>query len=590
GNLYVADKNNNMIREILSGGGTVSTFAGNIGGGSTNGIGTAASFNFPEGIATDGYGNLFVADSNNEIRQIVLSTASVTTLAGSLSFGHADGALTAATFYAPSGIAIVVTGGNANLYVADKNNNEIRKVSTPCSIAPTTSVLNNVYCYGGNNAKGIANISGPAAPPLTYSWAPVGGTGDSILGVPTGTYTVTVTDHNGCPGTASITFTQPSSALAATVNASPSSICAGGTSTISATVSGGTSPYSYMWNNGLTATSINVGSSQLTVSTIAGSINSGYSDGTGSSASFYQPAGITSDGPNLYVADEHNMEIRKINVASGAVTTLAGFSAGDVDGTGTTAKFQYPSGIVYDGSGNLYVADNWNHKIRKVVIATGVVTTLAGTGGIGSADGIGTAASFNYPSDVALDGAGNLYVADYDNNEIRKVVIATGAVTTFAGSTTSGTTDGTGTSARFNQPEGLACDGTNLYVSDYTNNRIRQIVLSTGVVTTLAGSTNGYTDGTGTSAQFYLPEGLATDGHGDLYVGDFSNNRIRKVVISTGGVTTLAGSTQGSANGIDSSATFYNPDGMYVDGGGNIFLADYNNNQIRKIVPYNNYS
>jgi len=266
---------------------------------------------------------------------------------------------------------------------------------------------------------------------------------------------------------------------------------------------------------------------------------------------------------------------------STVVTTLAGTgSIGSANGTGTSASFYYPRGITTDGT-NLYVADQNNHLIRKIVISTGAVTTVAGTGSSGSANGTGTSASFNNPKGITTDGT-NLYVADSGNHLIRKIVISTGAVTTVAGTGSSGSANGTGTSASFNYPHGITTDGTNLYVADRNNDLIRKIVISTGVVTTLAGSSSGYTDATGTSARFYYPRGITTDGT-NLYVEDTNNHRIRKIVIDNGTVTTLAGSSTGFAdNATGTLAKFRNPFGITTDGT-NLYLADSSNDSIRKI-------
>ena len=242
--------------------------------------------------------------------------------------------------------------------------------------------------------------------------------------------------------------------------------------------------------------------------------------------------------------------------SSGVVSTLAGSGAsGYTDGTGTSAQFSYPIGVAVDGAGNVYVADQNNHRIRKIT-TSGVVSTLAGSGTSGNADGTGTSAQFNNPYGVAVDGAGNVYVADYNNHRIRKIT-ASGVVSTLAGST-QGNTDGTGTSAQFNSPRGVAVDGAgNVYVADEYNHRIRKITAS-GVVGTLAGSASGYTDGTGTSAKFKNPYGVAVDGAGNVYVADRSNHRIRKITTS-GVVSTLAGSSQGYTDGTGTSAQFYYP-------------------------------
>jgi sugar lactone lactonase YvrE len=321
------------------------------------------------------------------------------------------------------------------------------------------------------------------------------------------------------------------------------------------------------------------------VTTFAGS-SSGYTDATGTSAKFYYPRGITTDGTNLYVADQNNHKIRKIVITTGVVTILAGStsgtpndSKGNTDDTGTSARFDLPTGITTDGT-NLYVTDTDNHRIRKIVISTGVVTTLAGSSS-GNTDATGTSAQFSNPIGITTDGT-NLYVADKGNHRIRKIVISTGVVTTLAGSSSGSTNHNTGTSASFNTPLGITTDGTNLYVADYGNDRIRKIVISTGVVTTLAGSSSGNTDATGTSASFNNPVGITTDGT-NLYVADKDNHRIRKIVISTGVVTTLAGSSSGSTNhNTGTSARFNAPQGITTDGT-NLYVSDNGNHRIRKI-------
>ncbi len=325
------------------------------------------------------------------------------------------------------------------------------------------------------------------------------------------------------------------------------------------------------------------------VTTLAGNgqDSHGSADGTGEAARFYLPSGITTDGTNLYVADTWNCKIRKIVISTGVVTTLAGRSCSYypqyAEGVGTEASFYYPSGITTDGT-NLYVTDTSNNRIRKIVISTGEVTTLAGTGLPGSVDGEGTTASFNYPSGITTDGA-NLYVADTLNNAIRKIVISTGVVTALAGGY--GFANGTGTAARFARPEGIATDGTNLYVADTLNNAIRKIVVSTGEVTTLAGAPGyvseyySFADGTGTAARFTHPRGITTDGQ-NLYVADTENNTIRLIVISSGVVTTPVGAPP-FMDGTGAAARFFRPYAITTDGT-NLYVADTENDTIRKIV------
>ncbi|AYA38920.1 hypothetical protein D3Y59_11950 [Hymenobacter oligotrophus] len=321
------------------------------------------------------------------------------------------------------------------------------------------------------------------------------------------------------------------------------------------------------------------------VSTLAGG-SIGYADGTGTAARFFVPWGIAYDGSaNLYVADSENNRIRKIVVATGEVTTLAGNgNAGAVNGTGTAAEFYLPRGIAYH-NGNLYVAEYGAHRIRRIAAATGVVTSYAGStnASLGSTDGLGSLARFDSPTALACDASGTLYVADLGNNRIRKITGATtGVVTTLAGSS-QGMTDGTGTAAQFSGPIGVACDASgNVYVADAGNHRIRKIVAATGVVTTLAGSSQGMTDGTGTAAQFSGPIGVGCDPSGNVYVTDAGNNRVRKVVAATGAVTTLAGGTAGSADGLGTAAQFDSPRSVVCDSNGNAYVTD-GNSRIRVV-------
>jgi sugar lactone lactonase YvrE len=324
------------------------------------------------------------------------------------------------------------------------------------------------------------------------------------------------------------------------------------------------------------------------VTTLAGNGTAAFLDNaTGTLAEFHFPDGIATDGANLYVADALNNRIRKIVIATGAVTTVAGDgNASFADNAdGTMAEFNDPVGITTDGT-NLYVADLQNNRIRKVVIATGAVTTVAGDGTPGFADNPdGTMAEFSQPDGITTDGT-NLYVGDFNNNRIRKIVIATGAVTTIAGDGTPGFADNVnGMLAEFSSPAGITTDGTNLYVGDFNGQRIRKIVIATGAVTTIAGDgTPGFADNVnGMLAEFNEPAGITTDGT-NLYVADFNGQRIRKIVIATGAVTTVAGDgTAGFGDNADGTmAEFSQPDGITTDGA-NLYVADALNNRIRKI-------
>ena len=319
------------------------------------------------------------------------------------------------------------------------------------------------------------------------------------------------------------------------------------------------------------------------VSTFAGTAGTtGNADRAAATAQFSFPAGIAVDSSgNLYVADSGNNCIRKIEWVWRAgwwVTTVAGTGTATASGenpdnaVATAATFNQPTSVAVDSSGNLYVADTGNNLIRKIT-SEGEVTLFAGSGKRGDKDATGTEAEFNEPSGVAVDSSGNLYVVDYNNNRIRKIT-PTGVVSTLAGSGEWGYKDATGTAAQFDGPLGIAVDSSGfLYVADWANHCIRKITPE-GKVTTLAGSSQGYKEGTGTEAQFNYPVGVAVDSSGNVYVADTNNNRIRKITPG-GKVTTIAG---------DGTTTqFYNPADVAVDSSGNLYVVDRTNNRIRKI-------
>jgi len=327
---------------------------------------------------------------------------------------------------------------------------------------------------------------------------------------------------------------------------------------------------------------------------VAGHIGGmGSADGIGAAARFNNPRALAYDNGSLYVTDQRNYSIRKIDVATGAVTTLAGsaLSPGSTDGIGAAARFDHPFGLAADGAGNLYVADMDNDTIRKIVIATGAVSTIAGTtDAAGSTDANGANARFNHPHGMVWDGAGSLYIVDGGNFTIRKLDVASGDVTTVAGTAGSrGSADapmGPGSTARFSSTHALAFHNGNLYVADTRNQTIRQIVVATGVVTTLAGTapSSGYTDAVGAAARFSKPKGIVADGNGTLYVADTDNNRLRAVAEADGTTTTLAGHDYGSLDGAGVGAHFAGPMALAYDGAGNLYCADGWGHTIRKVA------
>ena len=362
----------------------------------------------------------------------------------------------------------------------------------------------------------------------------------------------------------------------------------------------------------------------ITVTTIAGSIGSGTTaiDGLNGAAFMYKPMAIVANScGSLFVAEYGNNYIRKIYLqpqtssagpASSStysvpniVTTFAGTGAAGFinSGSSTTPSFNLPQGLAIDSADTLYVADTYNHSIRKIT-PQGIVTTLAGSGNAGSTNATGAAASFRYPTGVAVDSAGNVYVADKDNHLIRKITSA-GVVSTLAGSGIAGSTDGTGINASFNGPWSLATDSTgNIFVTDTNNQTIRRITPA-GVVTTIAGTAGsaGTTNGVGACARFNTPVSLAFDSNGSLYVCERVSNLIRKIAFTTPSsgsaptacivseksivatVTTIAGTgVAGYTNGISLASQFNSPYGICFDSTGVLYVADTTNNVIRGIT------
>jgi sugar lactone lactonase YvrE len=557
-----------------SGGTSVNTanlflLAGTPGGsGNLDGTGTAARFSFASGMTSDRAGNLYVADSNNNTIRKITPAGVVSTLAGTPGVsGATDGDCAKALFYYPVGIAADSVG---NLYVADSFNNTVRKITPACAVSTLAG--------SPSITGGAADGTGAAA-----SFHHVGGITLDTMGnlyvADTGNHTIRRITSAGVVTT-----------LAGTALASGSTDGTG----MTARFNNPLGIVSDSANNLYVADTGNHTVRKITsagvVSTLAGTAGQpGSADGTGSAARFKAPYGITADSAdNLYVADSYNSTIRKITPA-GVVSTLAGTAGmyGATDGVGAAARFNFPTAVKVDSTGNLYVTDGFNYTIRKVTPA-GVVSTLAGRAPVtGSADGPGMAALFNRPAGMVGDSAGNVYVADSSNYTIRKINPA-GVVSTLAGMAgASGFTDGAGTAALFDNPAGMASDSAgNVYVADNNNSTIRKITPA-GVVSTLAGTAGvqGSTDGVGVSATFAYPNGIASDSAGNVYVTDSNNCAIRKIT-PAGVVTTLAGSgTAGAADGVGTAASFRYPNGIVVDSTGNVFVADTTNHTIRKITP-----
>ena len=643
GVLYVADNDNQRVRSITVSNTTVSTLAGNGIAGGVDGAGTTATFNRPRGITLDAtFSTLYVAEENgNRIRSISLSTALVSTIAGSGAASYANGFGASAGFYAP----IFLASSPSGVLFAAERNNRIRQLSCvpcPASYYCSTSVpllcpagsycplstINPTPCPTGtfSNAAGASSIS--ACSPCaagTYSTTPGANSAAACLPCTVGSYS-----HAGsasCPfnaTTLSATAT-PSSSRAPSATATLStSQTPSGTATLStsrtpsvtATLSttrtqSATATLSTSWTPSATATPSTsrtpsvtaTPSSSRTPSVTVTLFTSQTPSKTPSSKSpsptnifpvlcapgYFCPGGMPV--PAIPCMMPANCAVTGLSAEPPCmwnVTTLAGSgSASFANGQGTVATFNEPLGVAADASGVVYVADGFNHRIRAVT-PSGLVSTLAGSGSATWADGTGAAASFYNPYGVATyPGSGIIYVSEPWSNRIRKLT-PSGVTTTFAGSGFSSWADGQGTFASFNFPNGLTVDSAGVvYVADQENHRIRKIT-PLGAVTTLAGtgSSTPFSNGVGAStASFANPSGVAVDGRGNVYVGDGFNYRIR-LIIPNGTVSTFAGNGSATwADGIGTSAAFNYPYHLSFAANGNLLVADSYNNRIRMITP-----
>ncbi len=668
GNVFVADRDNHRIR-VVNADGWVLTAAGAGTAGFLDGPGLTARFASPSGVTVDDTGNVYVADrDNHRLRRIDLDSA-VTTIAGSSIAGVVDspgsGSLypaTAAQFSRP--VRVAAQPGSSNVFLTEEGSPLIRKVfrgdlltisrptinsptETPVTaLIPKTLLSGATYYYricasNSQNALdpalgAILSFTTPAEPGITVSMgnsrnAAVadGGVvdfGTTPIGVPV-TRQFTIINSGGWPlivsgitvpgsytRTGGIGTVAPGDTLtfSVTLTAASAGVFAGdiliasddpehsnfsfpitgqvfdppAVTTLAADNFGaGSATLNAAVNPADSATTVWFEYSPdplfdgVLVSTVAGA-SAGFANGTGPAARFDQPNGVAADtAGNLYVADTLNHRIRKITPA-GVVTTLAGNGgAGFADGPALSAQFNEPMGVAVGANGTVFVTDSKNHRIRAIS-PDGVVSTFSGIGA-GFTDGVAGGARFNVPKGLAIDAGGNLYVADSLNHRIRQVA-PDGSVSTFAGTGTAGFADGAGSAAQFSSPSAIAvgADGI-LYVTETTSHAIRKI-LADGTVSTFAGSrtTASFLDASGTSARFSSPTGLVVDANGTLYVADKGNHRIRRIA-PNGTVTTRAGSNQGTADGLGSDAQFDSPVSLALIAPGTVAVGESGHSTIR---------
>ncbi len=685
GNIYISDYFNNRVRRVAAGTGVITTFAGAgvAGFSGDGGPASEARINFPEGLAVDKAGNLYIADSlNHRIRKVDAATGNISTVVGTgtAGLGGDDGPAKDALLNTP--LDVVVDGAD-NLYVADGRNARIRKVTasdgvirtivgstpgftgddgpakdariSPNPIAITLDAAGNLYIADLGNQR-IRRVAADTQVITTVTGSGVAGftpDGAGAAGARIGASSGVAIDPAGLlifgdrinnrvrkvlpgiPGdTTAPTVVITSPAGSGTFMATDNPLTLSGTANDNGTVvavrwsnlrggSGaaiGTSAWTapnvalYPGLNDLIITAWdvngNVGTAQLAVTytaaqvvvTIAGTgvIGDRGDNGPGTAAELFQPRGVAIDSKGaIYVADTLNRRVRRISPA-GQITAFAGTgligSSGD-GGPAVDATLNFPNVVVVDKADNVYISDQLNHRIRKVS-PDGKISTIAGTGegngGYGGEGGQAKDAQFNQQVGIAVDGDGNLFVADRLNQRIRRIDARTGVITTVAGNGLigNGGDGGPATQAELNLPTGVAVDAAgNLYITDTGNQRIRRVSAADGRISTIAGTgVAGFSGDSGpaASAQINLlyPANLAVDAAGDVYFADRSNHRIRKITLSTGVITTVAGTGVAGFNGdgtAPAGTALSFPTSVAFDAMGNLIIADSVNNRVRRV-------
>jgi sugar lactone lactonase YvrE len=591
GDIYIADLGNNRVREVIVNTGGIFTVAGDgtRGYSGDGGAATSAELNYPYGVAVDAAFNIYIADSNNErVRKVTGSTGKISTVAGDGAQGYSGdgGAAISAELYSPHGVAVDTVG---NIYIADYSNNRVRKVTVSTGIISTVA---------GNGTQGHSGDGGAATSAELYT--PYSVAVDDVGDIYIADFgnerirevAASTGDISTVAGDGSLGYSGDGGAATSAELNQPTGVAVDGAGDVYV------ADYANDRVRAVGGNAYSLPGPGL-INTLAGDGVGGYSGdgGRADNAEIYQPTGVAVDASgNVYIADQFNQRVRKVTASTGKISTVAGDGTGGYSGDGgiaTSAEMQNPNGVAVDSAGNIYIADTYNNRIRKVTASTGIMSTVAGDGAKGySGDGgAATQAELNYPFGVAVDAADNIYIADVYNSRIRKVTASTGTISTVAGDGVGGYSGdgGAATSAELYAPNGVAVDSAgNIYIADTSNSRIRKVTASTGKISTVAGDgAAGYTGdgGSATAAELHSPAGVAVDTALNIYIADTGNYRIRKVTVSSGIISTVAGSgTPGLGDGGPATGAELNgPCGVEVDSKGNIYIADTDNQRIRAV-------
>lgn len=594
GNLYIADTGNRRVRRVDVKRGTIATVAGT---GRRNHSGDGgkaieAEMGSADAVVLDRAGNFLVADSYyGRIRKVDLQTGLISTFAGSGDFDFAGdgGPATAAALHTPMGLA-VDRGGN--VYIADIGHHRVRKVDATSKIITTVAGTGERNFNGDGGLAVSATLSIPTGITLDGSdnLYIADSFHDRVRRVDAETRVITTVAGNGFFG-----YTGDGVAPLTTPLNYPLGVAVDASGNL----------YIADSDNHRIRRVARVATPTAIISTLAGTVPNIGDNTRAAIATLATPLGLAIDAAgNVFIADAGAFRVRRISAGTGVITTVAGDGGyiylNEHEGaTATAATLNFPTSVAVDGAGNLFIADAYNSRIRKVDAGTGRISTFAGKGEFAFSGDGGPAASaaLNYPLGVAVDRAGNVFIADTDNSRIRRVAAASGTITTVAGSDGHGFSgdDGPATDAKLDSPEGVLVDAAgNLFISDTRNHRIRRVDAATGVIKTVVGSDDfGFFGdlGPATKAGLRFPSGLAQDAAGNLYVADSGNKRVRRIDAQSGVITTVAGngvSDPLNDNLAARTGGLDNPTDVALDAAGTLYIADSGNQRVRAIrTPVN---